>query len=607
MLKENKVKELEAKIQVLEEENFLLSEHKEELLLLGLIAEAMETEEDTRSLLDTVLERISILKDVPFCAFFSIKNIAPCLISSYSSFQKSEIMNSQVILSKDIISNIRQRTLIVDKCDDEKFCILKKTETAFMPIAAIFIHFSCPYLPNGLFVFADDKRDKNELTRLAILLQRVVDMTAAKIENISLVNDLTRINKKLDAKILERTKELQKSNKNLERQMEEQKKLKEQFYQAQKMEAIGKLAGGVAHDFNNLLTVINGYSDILLLKLEKNNPLYHYVEQIGGAGKRAASLTDQLLAFSRKQVIKPQIISMNTVVYDSEKMLQRLIGENIHFQTILDPNLYPVKADPGQIEQVVMNLAVNARDAMSHGGTLTIQTANAVITEDDIRTHPELELGHYAHLSVRDNGIGIDRETQTQIFDPFFTTKAKGEGTGLGLSTVFGIVKQNNGFITVRSSPGKGSVFNIYFPRSREKEAPVSEPRKETGKVKGSETILLVEDDESVRELVADVLQETGFSVLSATSAEEAFHLAEQFGDKIHLMLTDVVMPGISGKELADKLNQQIPGLKVVFMSGYTDDIITKQGVLIEKFEYVQKPFSPHYLVHKIREVLDKD
>src|SRR5579859_593843 len=385
----------------------------------------------------------------------------------------------------------------------------------------------------------------------------------------------------------------------------EQRSLQAQLLQSQKMEAIGQLAGGVAHDFNNLLTIISGYGQLLLENDKLDAPVRDHIKEILKAADRAASLTRQLLAFSRRQMLTPQVLDLNAVVGNVDKMLRRLIGEDIDLVTQLAPDLGRVKADPGQIEQVMMNLAVNARDAMPGGGKLTLETVNANLDESYTHTHFPTQPGPYVMLAVSDSGIGMDAATQAHMFEPFFTTKEKGKGTGLGLATVYGIVKQSNGYIWVYSEPGQGSTFKIYLPRV---EADIAEsPAEETSPVvhQASETILVVEDEVALRSLVKGVLRGKGYTVLEASHAEAALSICEKHTGPIHLMVTDVIMPQISGRELATRVANSRPEMKVLFMSGYTNEGIVHQGVLDRDTAFLQKPFTPSSLARKVREVLD--
>ena len=384
-----------------------------------------------------------------------------------------------------------------------------------------------------------------------------------------------------------------------------QRKLEAQLQQSQKMEAIGTLAGGVAHDFNNLLTTIIGCSDLMMMRIGKDHELRENLEDIRKAGDRAASLTRQLLAFSRRQILEPKVIDLNDVIPDMDKMLRRLIGEDIDLETVLAPGLGRVEADPGQVEQIIMNLAVNARDAMPRGGKLTMETANVDLDEAYARSHVAVTPGPYVMMAISDSGTGMDEETLSKAFDPFFTTKEAGRGTGLGLSTVYGIVKQSKGNIWAYSEPGKGTTFKIYLPRV-EKDAVEKEEVEATAEsLTGSETILVVEDNEMVRGLAQTILQHYGYSVLAAQDGEEAIKVSKEHDGPIDLMLTDVVMPKMSGKEVAERLNALRPDMKVLYMSGYTGNAIVHHGVLDREMRFIQKPFTTESLARKVREVLD--
>ncbi len=384
----------------------------------------------------------------------------------------------------------------------------------------------------------------------------------------------------------------------------DRKLLEEQYRQAQKMEAVGRLAGGVAHDFNNLLTVINGFSQLLLASLPERHEARSAVEEIGKAGERAANLTRQLLAFSRKQMLQPRVLDLNALVADMARMLPRLLGEDVELRTTLAPDLPRIKADPGQVEQVVMNLVVNSRDAMPRGGKLTIETADAVLDEGYCRNHPGLRPGRYVLLAVSDTGSGMDPATLARVFEPFFTTKEQGKGTGLGLATVYGIVQQTNGHVAAYSEVGIGTTFKVYLPATDEaRPASVAGPAATPG---GRETVLLVEDEESVRSLARRLLHALGYHVLEASSGPDALRLAAAHRGGIDLLLTDVVMPRMSGRELADRLAEARPGVKVLYMSGYTDDAVVRHGVLEEGVAFLQKPFPPAALATRVREVLDR-
>ncbi|TLY34911.1 MAG: response regulator [Nitrospirae bacterium] len=379
----------------------------------------------------------------------------------------------------------------------------------------------------------------------------------------------------------------------------------EQLRQSQKIEAIGQLAGGVAHDFNNLLTVIKGYSELLLGSRELADSQRKNAEEIKSAADKAAQLTYQLLAFSRKQVLQPRVLDLNVVVTNLESMMRRLIGEDIEIVFVPCPTLGRAKADQGQIEQILINLAVNARDAMPKGGRLTIETANVDLDQAYTQQRMEVLPGRYVMVAVTDNGCGMDTKTQDHIFEPFFTTKEFGRGTGLGLSTVYGIVKQSGGYIWVYSEPGRGSTFKIYLPRI-EGEGDAAQPETRiAASYDGTETILLVEDEEVVRNFIRQALRRKGYVVLEARHSREAFLICGQHENRIQLMITDVVMPGMSGRELAERLVSSHPTMKILYISGYTDDAVIRHGIISNEVAFLQKPFTPDNLARKVREVLD--
>ncbi len=387
----------------------------------------------------------------------------------------------------------------------------------------------------------------------------------------------------------------------------EKRVLERQLRMAQKMEAIGRLSGGIAHDFNNLLGVIIGYSGVLKKALITTPPLFEHALEIEKAGQRAASLTKQLLAFSRQQVLTPAVLNLNTLALDMEKMLPRLLGEDIEVTLVLDPMLGDVKADQSQIEQIIMNLAVNARDAMPSGGKLKVLTANVEFDQAYVQRHPGSKLGKYVLLSVTDTGSGMDTETLAHIFEPFYTTKERGKGTGLGLATVYGVVKQSDGYIWVDSAVGKGSSFQIYLQRNPGQSAAAEQKVPSKEDLSGTETILLVEDAEPLRNLAQTFLRAAGFRVLSAESGEQALEVAARHGATLDLLLTDVVMPGMNGRILAEQLSQRQPGIHVLYMSGYTDSFIAGHGVLDPATNLLHKPFTEDELIRKVRQVLDRD
>ncbi|HET8655074.1 MAG TPA: ATP-binding protein [Longimicrobiaceae bacterium] len=437
-------------------------------------------------------------------------------------------------------------------------------------------------------------------------LQRVNEQLMHQNEELTLMEEMLRAARdELELRVAERTAELQSANESLLREINDRKALEVQLAQSQKMEAVGRLAGGVAHDFNNLLTAIKGHLEFLLEDLPAGSESRADAEGIGDAADRAASLTRQLLAFSRRQVLQPRVIDLNQTVQEMEKMLRRVIGEDVDLSTRIEPALGHVQADPGQLSQVLLNLAVNARDAMPRGGQLTIETANVELDDEYARGKVHVESGRYVMLAVSDTGVGMDAETQARIFEPFFTTKEQGKGTGLGLSTVYGIVEQSGGHVWVYSEPGHGTAFKVYLPRV---DAPVSLDTALIGApATGRETVLLAEDDRAVRVLARRALEHAGYQVLEADGGEEALRIADAHAGTIHLLLSDVVMPGLGGRELAERLQGRRPGIAVLFMSGYTDDAILRHGMLAEGTPFLEKPFTPGGLCEKVRGVLDRD
>ena len=387
------------------------------------------------------------------------------------------------------------------------------------------------------------------------------------------------------------------------RDITEQKYLESQLRQAQKMEAVGRLAGGVAHDFNNMLSIISGYTELALSKISPADLIREDLDEVLKAAGRSADLTRQLLAFARRQAIAPLVIDLNASIENSKKMLLRLLGEDINLRFIPGAGLWPIKFDASQVDQILANFCINARDAITGVGNITIETENIVSDENYCRFHLDFTPGEYVLLRFSDSGAGMDKKTQESIFEPFFTTKEVGRGTGLGLATVYGIVKQNNGFIYVYSEPGKGTAFQIYIPRHQGPDEKTSEVIKEAP-VSGSETILVVEDEAQILALCSTVLERLGYTVIAAVSPEKAISLCQAYEGKIHLLLTDVIMPGMNGRELRDRINAIKPGIKTLFMSGYTKEAIAHRGVLDEGIVFIQKPFSINTLSRKVRDIL---
>jgi signal transduction histidine kinase/CheY-like chemotaxis protein len=388
--------------------------------------------------------------------------------------------------------------------------------------------------------------------------------------------------------------------------MTDRRQLEEQLLQSQKLEAIGRLAGGVAHDFNNLLTGILGYASFALKSLPENHGARIDILEIERAGTRAAALTAQLLAYARRQMIAPKIVSLNTLVLNMETLLRRLIGEDVDLETRCAPDLWQAQIDPGQFEQVIINLAVNARDAMPRGGRLTVETSNCTLDDTYMQQHPEVAPGDYVMLAVADTGVGMDSATQIRIFEPFFTTKEQGRGTGLGLAVCYGIVKQANGHLWVYSEPARGTTFKVLLPRAMADEGAIAAKPADQPVSQGTETILVVEDEPVVRKLAVRALAERGYNVLEAGDGESALAMAQAHQGELSLLITDVVMPGMNGKELADRLSAGRPDLRVLYISGYAEHAVVRQGVLLEGIAFLSKPFDLSELARTVREILDR-
>ncbi len=390
----------------------------------------------------------------------------------------------------------------------------------------------------------------------------------------------------------------------LKREQTNRERLEEQLRMAQKMESVGRLAGGVAHDFNNMLGVIIGHAELAEDQINANHPLFDDLQEIKKAAQRSAGLTRQLLAFARKQTVMPKVLNLNQTLERMLTMLRRLIGEGIKLVWLPGPEVWPVKIDPSQIDQILANLCVNARDAINGVGTIIVATANDSLNSEDYDDHLDVASGDYVRITLRDNGCGMDKKTLAHIFEPFYTTKGVGEGTGLGLATVYGAVKQNNGFVYAASEPGKGTTFTIYLPRHKDQAEPLRKNAPEAPALRGQERVLLVEDEPTILKMTSTMLERLGYSVLAANTPDEAIRLAGQFTGKIQLLLTDVIMPQMNGRDLAQQLLDNQPEMRCLFMSGYTADVISQHGVLDDGVFFIQKPFSKTELAAKIRRIM---
>jgi PAS domain S-box-containing protein len=715
MSPQNRIEELEEIVRLLQLENDRLSEQAEDNLLLGLIGERIGRATDRESLLETVLEQVSLLKDIPFCACCATEESGLRIEASYASFTHEGVSGRLLAVPAELLRGAQSEEVELSAADCLSIGLGELIPpSSFEASTALLVKARTRFSMPLLFLFVDG-RPHRHLPAMQKILSRAVDMAASHLDTFALMRTLTDLNETLDRKVEERTRELQDSEeryrllienqRDLVVQLEvdgsiqfaspsfcrafartqeelrgtslstlvseddrelllealsglsgpphtcdfevripasqgerwinwtctalldaagkvlacqgigrdvtdkkvaekERQKLEEQYRHSQKMEAIGRLAGGVAHDFNNLLTAILGYCDLLAAKLEPDSSAARDAAEIKAAGDRAASLTGQLLAFSRKQVRRPRILRLSDELASAEKMMARLLGEDIDLSIRLSPDAGCISADPGQIQQIILNLAVNARDAMPDGGKLEIQTENVDCDQAYALAHHAPQPGPYVVLTVADSGCGMDAETRSHLFEPFFTTKQPGKGTGLGLATVHAIVAQSGGEIWVYSEPGQGTVFKIYFPRvlGKGETGEIADGRPRTAR--GTETILVVEDSEEVRGLVLRVLESEGYRVLVASSSAEALVVAREEKEAIHLLLTDVVIPGINGRALAERLVLTRPKIKVLYMSGYTANLIAHHGVLDEGLHFIQKPLGPEALARKVRDVL---
>ncbi len=595
---------LESRLEYLEEVNRFTIDALEMAASLGDFQSSLQNLDEPHAILKEMGSRIKRLIPFDVIAFYLVEEATSdfYLGDVQSSDQRDEIKQEVEFLIDNgtFAWALREnRAVLISTRDFQRKLVLHAMTT----VARI----------RGMFVGMLPVEESN-IPGVSIALLSIILLNSANaLESFELYRMIQNARDQLEIRVKERTIELAQTNEKMQIEIAERKlaeakmgSLQEQLRQSQKMEAVGCLAGGIAHDFNNLLTVIHGHCEISLLQLQGNNPLREDIVEIKKAADRAANLTRQLLAFSRRQIMEMKVIDLNSRLRELEKMLRRVMGEDIELVTVLDDHLGKIKMDPGQMEQVVLNLAINARDAMPSGGTFILETTHVHLDEAYVRTHISVEPGHYVMLSVTDTGSGMSPQVKERLFEPFFTTKEKGKGTGLGLSTVYGIMKQSGGNIWVYSEPGHGTTFRIYMPRVDQEADSLSRREDTVSMLYGNETILLAEDEPSVRGLAARVLRNQGYKVLEAVDGGEALQIASRHKERIDLLLTDVVMPQIGGKELYDQLKSLRPHLKVLFTSGYTENAIVHQGELAPGVAFLQKPFSPIFLTHKVREILDQ-
>ena len=595
---------LESRLEYLEEVNRFTIDALEMAASLGDFQSSLQNLDEPHAILKEMGSRIKRLIPFDVIAFYLVEEATSdfYLGDVQSSDQRDEIKQEVEFLIDNgtFAWALREnRAVLISTRDFQRKLVLHAMTT----VARI----------RGMFVGMLPVEESN-IPGVSIALLSIILLNSANaLESFELYRMIQNARDQLEIRVKERTIELAQTNEKMQIEITERKQaeekmvsLQEQLRQSQKMEAVGCLAGGIAHDFNNLLTVIHGHCEISLLQLQGNNPLREDIVEIKKAADRAANLTRQLLAFSRRQIMEMKVIDLNSLLRELEKMLRRVMGEDIELVTVLDDHLGKIKMDPGQMEQVVLNLAINARDAMPSGGTFILETTHVHLDEEYVRTHISVEPGHYVMLSVTDTGSGMSPHVKERLFEPFFTTKEKDKGTGLGLSTVYGIMKQSGGNIWVYSEPGHGTTFRIYMPRVDQEADNLSRREDTVSMLFGNETILLAEDEPSVRGLAARVLRNQGYKVLEAVDGGEALQIASRHKERIDLLLTDVVMPQIGGKELYDQLKPLRPHIKVLFTSGYTENAIVHQGELAPGVAFLQKPFSPIFLTHKVREILDQ-
>lgn len=606
---EAKHKELEKKIKALEEENKILTERAEETFLLGIVAENISYVKDSESLLHNVLERISTLQSIPYCSCCSIEEDSIQIVSDYAVFLRdaSKIVNFD--LSTSFIQEFNHETFIINSNDLEaKGFSIEFDGVNFYPYTVALFPFSSRSIPKGIFVFVDDERSKNKLSPMLMLLQRIVDMTVSKLDELSLIQDLSQLNAALEKKVEERTDEQKKTNEQLKKKIEERMQAEEerltleaQLQQVQKMEAIGTLAGGIAHQFNNALLLITGNIELLDMDYPGIEKIANYTKQMKDSAHRMAQLTSQLLAYARGGKYQAKTISINDFVENTLPIIHHVIHTDIEIITDLTPYTLNIKADQTQMQMVLSAILTNASEAIEGEGCIRVTTKDEEIDEEFAKHHPDLKTGHYVCLSVEDNGRGMDKETRNRIFEPFFTTKF--EGRGLDMAAAFGIVKNHDGWISVYSEEGRGTVVRNYLPLI---EPQVEEPKKpKIEPIKGTGTILIIEDEEMIMNVSRALLERLGYKVLGAMTGKEAINIAKTFDGEIDFAILDMVLPDMSGKTIYPLIMEARPNLKVLVCSGYSIDGPAQEVLDAGAQDFIQKPFAIARLSEKMKKVLE--
>lgn len=597
------IKQLEETIRVLQSENEYLASRSEDSLFIGLISEEIARTDDVDRLLKKVLERISILKDVQFCAYCTLKDQTASILNAYLSFtESSRVINKKIQLESGIHKKLSSGACLLRGNENIETDAFEEIQPElFSPCIFLIIPFKNSFTGEGIYFFADSDPDEN-LASLEVPLNRIVELVNARIENLYLMNELKILNASLDRQVEERTKNLILANEKLHNEITERKKLEEQLVQAQKMEALGTLAGGIAHDFNNILMGVNGYTSMMLNDLHENHPYFEKLKKIENQVQSASELTKRLLGLARggKYEVKP--VDLNELIIEASEIFGRLKKE-ITISRFLKEGVISVEADRGQIEQVFMNIFVNAWQAMPQGGVLTIETDIVSSEEKFIQLHG-IKPGFFVKSTFADTGIGMDEQTRLKVFEPFFTTKEKGVGTGLGLASAYGIIRNHGGFIEVESKKGEGTTFSIYLPVSEK--IPLNEKKTAGLLLEGTGTILLVDDQNLITDVGAEMLEMLGYSVIIASSGLEAIEKYSAARDEIKIVILDMIMPGLGGGETFDKLRNINPEVKVILSSGYSIDG-QASGILDRGCNgFIQKPFSLQELSIKLHKILDQ-